>query len=843
MAQIDWDNSIPVVSGTPPESKGTGQAAPQNAQRPPQNVQIPTAVESVSPPKQNAVPPRSPFGTARYPQSGAENKSTISPEGTVTRPNINTALDVAKSAIAQGTLGVTANIPGIVGDVGSMYDWVASRPSYALLMAAERMGKLPPGETASSLFKKIDKLGKGEAEQKGYVNTIFGLPFPTTAGLEELQKKYVAPGLGYQPKTREGEVAGSAARFATSMLGPGGWKKVAEKGYDAVLPIGKEALKRMGLGATMGVTAEGGSELAKNTAGKEYDPYFRFVGSLAPLVARRAISPAQDLFESFYNPTKQAEKRVAAKLSLDTERGNLNMSEGDVNKAIVYGETPTLLDIGGPEVGEMTREFAYQSPTSTQAFAKIKEYFSGRANKLGLPDWMTTKFNLPANAGEEALALEKTRQATNNRLYGAARNNPAAQAVWSVELQSLAGKKPIKSAIDLVNEYADGVPKKDLRGNPIPGSEIIGYTPRGAAFKGSEPNLNFWHEVKLRLDDQITAASKAGNFNEANSLRGLKERLLSEMEAVVPEYGIARDTASGLFNAENAYDAGFNALSTKNMIKNAKSIDKALKQYDPENLTQFQTGTASYLKQVAESANGTQKLFGILNNPTSKLGLIRILGRQGYKQILDATNAEMKLSNLSIKEGVNPAGGVRAYGPMALAGAAVAPIINMAYWTSPNLTTAVIAGLGTASGVVGKYALTKAEQSIAPEIIKILGTRNPATIKRITELAKNNPAASTLINKLNWAATRLPSYNAKANPLPDNDNSTPADEGASAPSYAPPRTGRATGGRIMNHRSEAENLIRLADKTKKALNNSTESLLAVPDEAVTKALSIANEAI
>jgi hypothetical protein len=57
------------------------------------------------------------------------------------------------------------------------------------------------------------------------------------------------------------------------------------------------------------------------------------------------------------------------------------------------------------------------------------------------------------------------------------------------------------------------------------------------------------------------------------------------------------------------------------------------------------------------------------------------------------------------------------------------------------------------------------------------------------------------------------------------------------------RIGRATGGRIMNHRSEADSLIRLADKTKKALNNSTESLLSVPDETVTKALSIANEAI
>jgi hypothetical protein len=241
------------------------------------------------------------------------------------------------------------------------------------MMVAERMGKLPPGETASSLFKKIDELGKNKAEQKGYVNRIFGSPVPTTAGLEELQKK-VVPGLGYQPKTREGEFAGSAARFATSMLGPGGWKKVAEKGYDAVLPIGKEALKRMGLGAAMGVTAEGGSELARNTAGKEYDPYFRFAGALAPLAARRAISPAQDFFESFYNPSKQAEKRVATALSQDTQRGNLNMSDGDVNKAIAYGEPPTLLDIGGPTVGEMTREFAYQSPASTQAFAKIKEY-------------------------------------------------------------------------------------------------------------------------------------------------------------------------------------------------------------------------------------------------------------------------------------------------------------------------------------------------------------------------------------------------------------------------------------------------------------------------------------
>ena len=843
MAQIDWDNSIPVVSETPPESNAAGQVAPQNVQRPPQNAQIPTAVESVAAPKQNAVPTRSPFGTARWPQSGAENRPTISSEGKVTLPNINTALDVAKSAISQGTLGVSANIPGIVGDVGSMYDWVASRPSYAALMVAERMGKLPPGETASSLFKKMDDSGKSEAEQKGYVNKIFGLPVPTTAGLEELQKKYVAPGLGYQPKTREGEVAGSVTRFATSMLGPGGWKNAAEKGYDALLPIGKEALKRMGLGAVMGVTAEGGSELAKNTAGKEYDPYFRFIGAMTPLAAKRAITPAQGLFESFYDPKAQAEQRVAAALAKDTQRGNVNMSQEDINKAKAYGETPTLQDIGGPTVNEMTGEYAYQTPSSTQAFRKVKEYFADRASKLDLPDWMTTRFNLPANAGEQALALEKTRQITNNKLYGAARNNPAAQSLWSPELERLSGKKPIQSAIDQVNEYADGVLKKDANGQPIPGSEIVGYTPSGAAFKGSEPNLNFWHEVKLRLDDQITTASRAGNINEANSLRGLKDQLLKEMESSVPEYGVARDTASGLFNAENAYEAGFNALTTKNMIKSAKSIDGALKQYDPENLIQFQTGTASYLKQVAESANGTTKLLTILNNPTSKPGLIRILGGQGYRQLLDSANAELQLSKTSLKEGVSPSGNIKTFGPTAAVAALAGPILNVAYWTNPNLMTAVVAGLSSGAAAGFKYVLTKGEQNVAPEIIKLLGSRDPDAIKRVTDLAKSSPTASNLITKLNWAATRLPSYNAKANPLPDNDNSTPADEAASAPSYATPRTGRASGGRIMNHKSEAENLIRLADKTKKALNNSTESLLAVPDEAVTKALSIANEAI
>ena len=66
-------------------------------------------------------------------------------------------------------------------------------------------------------------------------------------------------------------------------------------------------------------------------------------------------------------------------------------------------------------------------------------------------------------------------------------------------------------------------------------------------------------------------------------------------------------------------------------------------------------------------------------------------------------------------------------------------------------------------------------------------------------------------------------------------------EGGVSPEFA--RAGRASGGRITNHGAEADRLIALADKAKKAHSKTTETLLNLPDEHVTKALAIANEGI
>jgi len=72
-----------------------------------------------------------------------------------------------------------------------------------------------------------------------------------------------------------------------------------------------------------------------------------------------------------------------------------------------------------------------------------------------------------------------------------------------------------------------------------------------------------------------------------------------------------------------------------------------------------------------------------------------------------------------------------------------------------------------------------------------------------------------------------------------------AEERRLPPRRAGGRVGRASGGRLVrnDHAARAAALIRAADAAKKAHNKTTEGILEQPDEAVAKALSIANQAI
>jgi hypothetical protein len=83
-------------------------------------------------------------------------------------------------------------------------------------------------------------------------------------------------------------------------------------------------------------------------------------------------------------------------------------------------------------------------------------------------------------------------------------------------------------------------------------------------------------------------------------------------------------------------------------------------------------------------------------------------------------------------------------------------------------------------------------------------------------------------------------YNAPALPALEQGLEGVEERGRERPVLA-----RASGGRIgaLNHASIAAGLIRAAEKAKKGHNTTTQSLLEQPDEAITKALAIADEAL
>lgn len=56
-----------------------------------------------------------------------------------------------------------------------------------------------------------------------------------------------------------------------------------------------------------------------------------------------------------------------------------------------------------------------------------------------------------------------------------------------------------------------------------------------------------------------------------------------------------------------------------------------------------------------------------------------------------------------------------------------------------------------------------------------------------------------------------------------------------------PALSRATGGRVNAHESAAERLVNMAERAKKGLSTKTEPLLNMPDEAITKALEVAQQ--
>ena len=701
--------------------------------------------------------------------------------------------DVGKgllSGVAKGVVGV----PGIVGDVASLSSYAAPALKYGVGKVREFLDPSAPAgadEAWKEATKAIEE-AKTVEEKAGTHSRVMGVDFPTSRGMQEFAKKQGVPGMDYDPSTPGGRILSTVGEFGGSALGFGAPGMIAKGGTKAAL---KAAISPATLGA--GAAAGTAHEVMPDSVLAPIVGTFlgAGVGAGVGAGARYATSSARDMIA----PIKGAERRLMDTLRIDAREGTARMTPQQFAAAREAGQPVTLLDMAGDKTNEFISRLGARSPKTLQ---KINEGILSRNETMRTAntDFITRTFNLSEPAGATADAMRLEQKQVNDRLYKLARSNPAAQSIQTPRIAELSEYGPVKRAMADVGEFAVD-----------PKMGIVAPSPGGGG------NLAFWDQVKQNLDDQVDALYRTGEHNRANIIKGWKDDLLQQLN-VVDGYAEARATAAAGFGARNALEAGVKFANKPDTFK-TQELTNRIDKFKPEERQLFLQGVGHTLLSKAQNTPGAFTKF--VTNREMAERLRAAMGPEMYDQLHGFARAtqNMGVAN-TIAATVMPAG--RVSGHYGVLGGLGLSAMELSY-LPPDLIPKLIAGWAFDQAI--KTAKSAAEKRIAPEVGRLIMSTDPADLRRLGRLLQESPEARSLLDSSHASLLRL-----SAQATQDSQR---------------PREQRASGGRIgrLDHGSIAMSLIRAAEKAKKGHNTTTEPLLEQPDEAITKALAIADEAL
>jgi len=753
----------------------------------------------------------SPPPITRGPPRRAMEGLTPSPEGgyTYTPPApVSELEDIAKSAGTRSTFGV-GDIYGLPGTLGTFATEGLGWAGRKVLQAGEEMGVLPEGQTPETIPTSISNWweslatpeGKYYAEKYGNRADVLGFTWPSGAEVEKELRESV-PALDYTPKTKKGEYAASMARMGTSSLAGGPGRTLLEK-------------------ATIGAVGGAGSETAGTVAQKfapDYEDIARILGAIIPTVGAVRVSNS---IRAFTGRDEEAARMLAQAINEDLRDGSSKMTVEQIEAAHQQGLKPTPYDIGGTKTEELLSRMGGHAPS---ALKKFNDYFKDRNESIldANADYIRKAFGLSDRAGAEAAALETAHKKINDQLYDIARSNPAANAVTSPRLEELTKLPFVQKAMANVQKLAAD-PKTNIR---LP-ETTPSFIPGGADMV-TPGNINFWHHVQRDLRDQADVAFKSGEKYLAETIGGYRQDLLTEVENQVDAYKTARLTAGGGFGEENALKAGTMFANKPDTYSTRKIIEK-ISDFLPDELALFRYGVGDTLMSKAATGNPSG-FVKFLEKPETAERLRAAVGDAMYDRLYGhakSTSMMNKAANV-VAAPVKPS---FISGHIGLASMVGMALPDMTYIMSlpPEVAWKIVAG--AAFDQTSKLIKYKAEQRIAPQVIKLSMSEDPADISKLGELLRTNPAANAFFSRASDALSDLTLMGARA--------TAGTEQHASGG-----RIERASGGRTsIDHGAEADKLIALADKAKKAHNSTTEPLLDQPDEMITKALAIADKAI
>jgi hypothetical protein len=378
------------------------------------------------------------------------------------------------------------------------------------------------------------------------------------------------------------------------------------------------------------------------------------IGTASPVLAAGVRAAGRGINEAIVRPIatmanrdNEAIARVGKAVGMDRAAGS-TMSAADEAVAASAGAPVMNADRFGSATRTLARTAVNVSPEaqgSLQGAVQDRFLTQGTRSKGFV--------NRLMNGATDDLALQdsltQAAEKSNKVAYDAAYNAPAAQRVFSTELQELLQSDAIQNAVEQVvkrgsNRAAAGgyvAPKEVPFRQGSDGRYRVVQKADGTLVV---PNLAYWDQIKRNLDGMIGTAKRGGDNTLTSDLMGLKRKLVSALDKQIPAYQKARQGAASFFGAEDAIDAGRKAFRMTKEVPELRRAHFAL------NATEKDAAAVGYASEMIDAIDAAKDRVNVINSlfgsPSARARNELFLGPQRARELEAYVKVEQTLDLL-----------------------------------------------------------------------------------------------------------------------------------------------------------------------------------------------------
>lgn len=520
-------------------------------------------------------------------------------------------------------------------------------------------------------------------------------------------------------------IASSAGNIATMIAAPLGAARAstaAARGLGFTGSLSQQAIN--GAVSNAGIAAadaavRGGDPLASGAIGA--------IGGVAGPVVGRGVEAAirgignniGPTVQAAVDPVQEAFRRLGVAARRDRDAGNA-LTAVDEAAARAAGVPLTNADRGGETVRALTRSVANQSPEARQAINNLSEdRFLGQSGRA--TDFVRRVMGGAVDDVGLQNRLEFAARTSNRPAYDAAYNAPAARAIWNPRISQLMQSDIFRGAVNAAESA--GTDAAAIRGaravrNPFvfnpDGTVTLRTLPGGGR---ALPSLEFWDIVQRQLRRVNTTAARAGDDTLASTADQLRRALNSELDGAVPQFQRARQGAYEFFQAEDALEAGRNAVGSTRSVPELRQAHGRMTQPDQDAAA---VGYASSLIDMIGSArdrsNVIEQVFG---NPARRELNEIFLGPGRARQIEAYVRVEQLADRLRGALGNSTT--ARQLVELGIGGGAGFTLTG-GDWKGALTGAALTRG--------GRYLGERVDARVMEELARLLTSRNPTDLQR-----------------------------------------------------------------------------------------------------------------